>query len=152
DMRGLLRWILKYLSDHPGVVNELRRIRAAEGTAQKLAEACVLETLRLDQAESLNRYVANEFTFEGYRFPKGCCVLILLRETHRAGDNFHNPDDFLPQRFLDRQYSSDEFAPFGFDHRCIAAELVIRLSTLFVEELVDGYTWSISGDGPRQRG
>ena len=136
DMRGLFRWILKYLCDHPQFVDELRRIRAAEGTAQKLAEACVLETLRLDQAESLNRYVAEEFTFEGYRIPKGCCLLILLRESHRDGDNFHDPDCFLPERFLNRQYSADEFAPFGFDHRCIAAELVVRLGTMFVEELL----------------
>ena len=32
DMRGLFRWILKYLSDHPQVVDELHRIHAAEGS------------------------------------------------------------------------------------------------------------------------
>jgi cytochrome P450 len=152
DLVGLFRWILKYLSDHPRVVDELRRIRSVEGTAHNMAEACVLETLRLDQAEALNRYVTEEFTFEGYRIPRGCTVRILLRETHRDGDIFPDPDRFFPERFLNRKYSPDEYAPFGFDHRCIAAELVVTLSTLFVEELIDGFTWSVATDGPRHRG
>src|SRR5262249_62095523 len=87
-----------------------------------------------------------------FRIPKGCAVLILLRESHRDSNVFPDPDRFLPERFLNRQYSADEFAPFGFDLRCIAAELVIRLGTLFVVELVGGYTWLVASDGPRQRG
>jgi cytochrome P450 len=107
----------------------------------------------MDQAEVLNRAVAGEFTFDGYRIPKGSAVRILLREAHRDPAIFPDPDRFNPSRFLNRRYSADEYAPFGLgEHRCIVADLVVRLSTLFVEELIAGFTWSVLCDPPRQRG
>ena len=153
DIRGLLRWILKYLSESPPIVAELRTTRAIDGGVTRLAEACVLETLRMDQAEVLNRSVAEEFTFDGYRIPKGSAVRILLREAHRDPAIFPDPDRFNPSRFMNRRYSADEYAPFGLgEHRCIVADLVVRLSTLFVEELVAGFNWSVLCDRPRKRG
>lgn len=113
----------------------------------------MLETLRMDQAEAMNRYVREEFTFEGYRIPKGSAVRILLREAHRNPDIFPDPDCFKPQRFLDRDYSADEYAPFGFgEHRCIVSEFVITLSTLFVRVLVERFNWSTAGGGGRHHG
>jgi cytochrome P450 len=153
DVRSLLRWVLKYLSDHPAVVADLGvRSIAAEGS-ENLAEACVLETLRLDQAEAMNRAVREEFVFEGYRFPKGSAVRVLMRETHKDPEVFTEPEQFKPCRFVGKVYSPDAYAPFGVgEHRCIAGPMVVRLCTLFVEELVTGFTWSVVGDGPRFRG
>ena len=144
DVRDLLRWIVKYLGDHPLLVTEL----GAEGTDSacmtKLAEACVLETLRMDQAELLNRRAVEAFTFEGFRIPRGSWVAILLRESHRDWRAFPEPDSFRPHRFLERSYSGDEYAPFGIDeHQCVAASLVVRTATIFVEELTKGFSWSV---------
>jgi cytochrome P450 len=153
DIRGLLRWILKYLSDNAGVPAELRTLGKDADARQRLAEACVLETLRMDQAEGLNRRATREFTFEGYRIPEGSNVCTLLRETHRDPAVFDEPDRFDPHRFLGRRYSADEYAPFGIGaHRCIADALVTRLGTIFVEELVMGFEWSVAEDGPLHRG
>jgi cytochrome P450 len=66
---------------------------------------------------------------------------------------FDEPDRFDPHRFLGRRYSADEYAPFGIGaHRCIADALVTRLGTIFVEELVMGFEWSVAEDGPLHRG
>jgi cytochrome P450 len=153
DVRGLLRWVLKYLSDHPGVVENLRAPAVPAGEETSLAEACVLETLRLDQAEGLNRAVEEGFVFEGHWIPRGSMLRVLLRESHRDAGVFSDPDAFKPCRFARLKYGADAYAPFGIgEHRCIAAALVVRLGTLWVEELVGGFDWSVVGDGPRHRG
>ena len=153
DLRGLMQWILKYLTDHPSIVEELQEYHHAESCMPTLAEACVLETLRLDQAEVLNRSVNKEFVFEGHRIPAGCAVRILLRESHRDSNVFVNPDLFDPHRFIEKTYNSSQYAPFGIGgHRCIAAGLVVRIATIFVEELTSGFSWLKTNDGPRHRG
>ncbi|MFO1028338.1 MAG: cytochrome P450 [Acetobacteraceae bacterium] len=150
DLRGLLRWILKYLSDHPAVVTELRRLRDAGGGLQDYARACVQETLRLDQASGLLRNVVKDFTFEGYRFPAGSLVRVLTWESHRDATSFQNPDEYRPDRFVQPAHDPDNYAPFGIgEHRCIAAQMVVRLSTLFIEVLINNFTWRVVGDGPR---
>jgi cytochrome P450 len=151
DLRDLLRWIVKYLSDYPAPVAAMRADLAGPAGTLRLAEPFVLETLRLDQAEVLHRRAVQSFEFEGFRFPKECGVAILIRESHQNPVAFADPDAFRPERFLDRRPSRDDYAPFGIDeHQCIAGALVVRLCTLFVEELVRGYTWTVTGDGPRR--
>jgi cytochrome P450 len=153
DLRDLLRWMVKYLSDNQAVVAELRANLARPGTAPGLTEACVLETLRMDQAEVVNRKAVQSFEFDGYHIPKGSWVSILLREPHRDPANFVEPDRFKPQRFLERTYSADQYSPFGIDqHQCIGKFLVIRVGAIFVEELVGGYSWTVASDGPRHYG
>ena len=153
DVRDLLRWILKYLGDHPSLATELRSDGADPAYRTKLAEACVLETLRMDQAELLNRRAIEAFTFDGFYVPRDSWVAILLRESHRDPQAFAEPDAFRPHRFLERTYTADEYAPFGIDeHQCIAASLVVRTGTLFIEELMKGFSWSVCSDGPRMFG
>jgi cytochrome P450 len=153
DLRDLLRWVVKYLSDNLAVIAELRGNLARPGADPRLAEACVLETLRLDQAEVVNRKAMQSFEFDGYHIPKGSWVSILLRESHRDPANFAEPDRFRPQRFLETTYSADQYSPFGIDqHQCIGRFLVIRVGAIFVEELVGGFTWTVAGDGPRHYG
>jgi cytochrome P450 len=150
DVRDLFRWLLKYLGEHPALVSEL----GGDGAGRtKLAEACVLETLRMDQAELLNRRAVDAVTFEGFHVPRGSWVAVLLRESHRDPHAFPDPDAFRPARFVERSYSADEYAPFGIDeHQCVAASLVVRMATLFVEELTKEFTWSVCDDGPRRHG
>ena len=153
DLRDLLRWMLKYLSDNPAVVAEVRASLAQTGADPRLAEACVMETLRLDQAEVINRKATQSFEFDGYHIPKGSWVSILMREPHRDPANFAEPERFRPQRFLERSYSADQYAPFGIDeHQCIGRFLVTRVGAIFVEEFVGGYSWTVAGDGPRHYG
>jgi len=149
DLRDLLRWIVKYLSDDPSIIAELR----APNADPDLAQACVLETLRLDQAELLGRKALSTFTFDGFRFPRGSWVSILIRESHRDPSVFDDPDVFRPKRFLGRRYSTDHYAPFGIDeHQCLGASLVVRLSAIFVLELTRGFDWKVIADGARRHG
>jgi cytochrome P450 len=156
DIRSLLRWIVKHLSDHPGVVASLAAV-PADGTTSgdvraSLARACVMETLRLEQVDALNRTVAAEFMFDGHRFPTGAAVRVLLRESHRDPAVFEEPDQYRPCRFAATSPSSRDYAPFGLgEHRCVASEFVVDFATLCVEELTGGFTWSVANDGPSEK-
>jgi cytochrome P450 len=155
DVRSLMRWILKYLSDAPDVVTGLQRALAApvSDAACPFAESIVLETLRLDQAEALNRAVTADVDFDGYRIPKDSALRVLIRESHQDAATFSEPEQFRPCRFSGKSYPTQTYAPFGVGkHRCIASGLVVRLSQLFVEELASGYDWTVTGDGRRVRG
>lgn len=153
DMRGLFRWVLKYLGDNPDVVADLRAGRTPDGAVTPLAEACVLETLRLDQAEGLGRDVTDDFVFEGFLIPRGSALRVSLRESHRNAETFPSPDEYRPCRFATGRFSADDYAPFGIgEHRCIAATVVIKVSTWLVEEIVSRFDWRVAADGPRVRG
>ena len=150
DLRDLLRWVVKHLSDHPAVVAEVRAICARPGADRRLSEACVQETLRLEQAELLLRKATAPFMLDGYHVPEGSWVCALLRESHRDPAHFPEPERYRPERFLERTYTVNEYAPFGFgDHQCLGRTFNLRAGATFVEELATGYDWTVVGDGPR---
>ncbi len=153
DLRDLLRWVLKFLSDNSDVVARLRADSPKTSRKPSLAEACVMETLRLEQAEVINRQAIEAFKVDGYYIPKSSWVSILLRETHRDPEVFSQPDEFRPERFLDRDYKRNEFSPFGLDsHACIGSSIVYAVASAFIEELVGRFSWEVVADGPRHYG
>jgi cytochrome P450 len=139
DIRTLLRWIVKHLSDHP----------QADAS---LARACVLETLRLEQIDALNREAVTDLEFNGFRIPAGAAVRVLLRESQRDPAVFADPDAYRPCRFAAGPPSTRDYAPFGLgEHRCVAADFVVDFAAMFVEELLNGFTWVVASDGPSAR-
>jgi cytochrome P450 len=153
DLRDLLRWTVKYLSDHTTVVEDLRDDVHKGDFTKSLAKACVMETLRLDQAETINRTTTSSIHFEGYRIPKNSRVSVLIRESHRDPAVFDRADSFCPHRFIERSFSRNEYSPFGVDaHKCIAEFFVLRFGAVFVEVLANEYRWQVIDDGPRHYG
>jgi cytochrome P450 len=153
DLRGLLHWLTKYLSDHSAIVAAIREEKRESPGSFSLATATVLETLRLNQSEAVVRKVTESFRYDVWGIPKGSYVRACMREGHRDPAVFAGPDRFDPHRFAARQYGPDEYSPFGFDHhRCIAGDLVVRLAAILVEELVDGFSWQVLSDGAPRRG
>jgi cytochrome P450 len=153
DLRGLFRWIVKYLSDAPSVVAALRAEAASPKAQDGLAAATVMEVLRLDQSEAVVRRAVADIEFDGVTIPKGSFVRACTREAHRASSSYADSDRFEPARFVGRDYGPDEYSPFGLDHHtCLAAEIVLRLGALFIATLAREFDWQVSADGPRHRG
>lgn len=151
DLASLLRWLLYYLAHHPDLPARLRG--SAPPSRAALARACVQETLRLDQAEAVMRKAVADVRFAGWTIPKGWGVRICLREPHRDPAAFARPDAYEPDRFLTRPPSGAVYAPFGMGaHACIAAELVVALGGLLIEELATGFDLAIATDGHRVLG
>ncbi|EGP83952.1 putative P450 monooxygenase [Zymoseptoria tritici IPO323] len=98
-------------------------------------------------------------TIDGHYVPGGTTVSVAPWAASRSPDNFHEPDNFRPERWLQAldQYQSKEFAndrlgasrPFGYGpKRCIGEDLsylearliISHLLFTFDMELVDGHS------------
>lgn len=116
-------------------------------------ETAVLESLRLEQVEYLNRTVTSDIWYQHYLIPKNTHLRVCLWEGHKDPKVFPDPLKFDPERFVRRTFTIEEYAPFGLDkRRCIASDLVVTLSTMFVETLLEKFVVTLASDGPPEFG
>ena len=155
DTYSLFRWLTKYAADQPEL---LERIAQENSTLSRkggrsLAEAFVLETLRMDQSERLVRKAQRDFVFDGHFIPKHAHVRVCMWEAHKSPAAFPDPFCFDPGRFLGTTPGSDQFSPFGLDsHQCPFGDMAIRTSMIFLRVLARGYVPVTLDDGPPVKG
>ena len=110
-------------------------------------KATVQETLRIHPilTETLRKLKAPMQLGE-YKLPTGMAVAPATVLAHHNATTYAEPEEFRPERFIDRSYSAFEYMPFGGGHRrCIGAafasyEMAIVLGTIlkrFQLELID---------------
>jgi cytochrome P450 len=152
DLYSLWHWVLFLLATHPEVPSAFAS--QPDATARRLyAEAIVLETLRMEQSELLYRRVIGDIVFDGFLLPAGTNLRVCLWEGHKDAAAFPDPFMFDPSRFVGRTHGRETFAPFGFgQHHCVGANLVVGLSTIFVQLLLEQYRLEATGAGPAHRG
>ncbi len=152
DVSGLLGWVLKLLSDHPGWADRLRRDAADPGDRQviqgpSLAARIVSETLRLQQSEFVMREIVRPFGHQGLRFPRGWLLRVCVQESHRNPDVYDRPEEFDPDRFLGPPPARDRYAPFGLDrHACVGEYLARAMAEAFADTLAT-FDWEVTSDG-----
>ena len=154
DMYSLLRWLTKFASANLHLLARITAENPPVSAGQiSLAEAFVLETLRLVQSERLMRVVNRDLIFEGYLIPRFSSVRLCMWESHKAAETFAEPFTFKPDRFLSGYVTPDQYSPFGMDHHiCPLAKINIQLSVLFVQILAAQYSPEGFGDGEALRG
>ncbi len=150
DMAAFFRWLTWFASRNP---DWMERIALADDGATEVAEAFVMEALRMEQSERLVRRVKRDFVFDGFLFPRGTNLRLCIWESHKSDDLFEAPFTFDPGRFLSARPGSDRFAPFGLDrHQCPFGSYSIQLGARFLSELARHYRVAARGDGPAVRG
>lgn len=154
DLYSLWHWLLRYIGGDRCVAERiLSALVANPEQAERQIRAIILETLRLNQSEVLYRQAASDISFDGFLIPKDQVVRICVWEAHKDEKSFPQPFAFSPDRFLERDFDIDQFAPFGMDkHRCIGADVTLELSALFLAELLKNFTCELVSDGPPQMG
>jgi cytochrome P450 len=151
DLYGLWRWILKYLVSNPKIIERVKNT-TGEG-CRDLCQAIVLETLRLEQSELLYRATTSDISYQSYLIPKDTILRVCLWEGHKDPKVFPDPFRFCPDRFIGRNYTIEEYAPFGLDkRRCIAGDLVTALSSIFIEILLKRFVVTLALNGPPKYG
>ena len=84
DTRSLFRWVAKYASEHPDLLQKIKEEDQLALTAMPLSKAFVLETLRMDQSELLVRHVQRDIVFDGLLIPRYSTVRLCLWESHNC--------------------------------------------------------------------
>ena len=127
-----LAWALYEVGRHPAVMEALRRdLETLDSpNPESLAKLPYLsavcnETLRLHTLlPEVARLCSAPVEVLGRTFQPGDAVAVSVMAIHHAPELYPEPDQFNPQRFIDRSYSAFEFLPFGGGHRrCLGAGL-----------------------------
>lgn len=149
-----LTWAIYHLHRHPQVLQRLReeldqrdaRTPESLATAPYL-KAVIQETLRVHPivTETL-RKLKEPMELGEYCLPAGMGLAIATVLAHYQEATWEDPEQFRPERFLDRDYSPFVYMPYGGGHRrCLGAsfanyEMAMVLGTLlqrYEMELID---------------
>ncbi|MEB3160831.1 MAG: cytochrome P450, partial [Synechocystis sp.] len=144
-----LTWALYLIHQQPKVYQTLMEELGTLGTnpdpmtVGKLPylTAVCNETLRLYPVGMLAfaRQAKTATTIGDYTIEAGTPVIASIYLAHRDPDIYPDPEQFRPERFLDRQFSAFEFIPFGFgSRRCIGSafaqmEMKLVLATILTQ-------------------
>jgi cytochrome P450 family 110 len=75
----------------------------------------------------------------------GCCIYLL----HRRPDLYPEPDQFRPERFLERQYSPYEYMPFGGgNRRCLGKAFALFEMKLVLTSILTQWKLELQSNHP----
>ena len=162
----VLTWSLYWIHKRPDVkqklVSELNALPKG-ADAMKIAglpylTAVASEVLRLYPiAPIVSPRIATEpVTINGYTFPPKTFLSPCIYSVHHREDIYPDAKQFRPERFLERQFSSSEFIPFGGgNRRCIGYALAKLEINLVLAIILQNRTLKLANDQPvtpRRRG
>jgi cytochrome P450 len=145
-----LAWALEQIVPRPDVAGYITHElhRTTGGTPPRAEHLPRLEYLDAAVRESLRvrtilpfvvRLTKRAFAAGGREYPPGVVLCPCSHLVHRRADLYPRPDEFRPERFLERKYAGHEWFPFGGGNRtCLGMafalyEMKAVLATLFSE-------------------
>ncbi|MEO0375629.1 MAG: cytochrome P450, partial [Cyanobacteria bacterium P01_A01_bin.17] len=161
-----IAWALYWIHRTPTVLENLQSELKKNGdnltpialTQLPYLMAVCNETLRISSVAFLSfpREVAAPMTLMGHHLEPGTRVYACIYLTHRRPDLYPEPEQFRPERFLDRKYSMSEFLPFGGGvRRCIGDVLAQFEMQLIVAQILSHYRLTLASqtpETPKRRG
>ncbi|KAL9230071.1 hypothetical protein vseg_005463 [Gypsophila vaccaria] len=149
---------VKYLHDHPHVLQELRKehfaIRARKKAddpitwedykSMKFTRAVIIETSRLATiVNGVLRKTTQDMQINGFVIPKGWRIYVYTREVNYDPYLYPDPLTFNPWRWLEKGLESQHyFLIFGGGTRqCPGKELGIAEISIFLHYFVTRYRW-----------
>jgi cytochrome P450 family 135 len=132
-----LAWAIERLVRNPGVLAKLRASVAA-GEEDYLG-ATVKETLRSRPViVDVARKLTAPATIAGYDLPAGTFVLPAIAALHHREEDFPEPAEFRPERFLEAKTDNYAWIPFGGGvRRCIGAAFAEYEMRTILREFVE---------------
>jgi cytochrome P450 family 110 len=154
-----LTWALYWVHRLPTVRNrllaELKSV-PREASPSAIAQlpylsAVCYEVLRMYPVTPITfpRIVQNRFDVLNYRFGADTVVVPCIYLAHHRADVYPEPDQFKPERFLERQFSPYEYLPFGgSNRRCIGMAFALFEMKLALAEILSRYQLQLERDRP----
>lgn len=118
-------WIHKFPQVRERLLDEFRPLNPKDHVALSrlpYLNAVCCETLRIHPVGMLTfpRVTTATVDVTGYSLKPGTVVVGSIYLTHRRKEIYPDPEQFRPERFLERRFSSYEYVPFGGGaRRCI---------------------------------
>lgn len=154
-----LAWGLYWIHRQPQVkaklLDELHRLDTAYDpiavSQLPYLTAVCQETLRRTPVAMLTfpRRALEPVEMMGYSFEAETLFMGCMYLTHQREDLYPNPQEFRPERFLERKYSPYEFIPFGNGvRRCMGEALAIYELKLALATIVLNYQLELADQQP----
>ncbi|XP_047049438.1 cytochrome P450 81Q32-like [Lolium rigidum] len=154
-------WAMAQLLTHPEAMRKARaEIDAIVGTGRLVEESditnlpylqCVVkETLRLRPVGPVipAHEAMEDCTVGGFRVRRGTMILVNAWAIHRDANIWDAPEEFRPERFMDRDTVTAPMLPFGLGRRrCPGEGLAMRLVPLTLAALLQCFEWDIGEGG-----
>ncbi|KAJ3391003.1 hypothetical protein HDU84_006675 [Entophlyctis sp. JEL0112] len=109
----------------------------------KYLDCVIKESQRFHTVVPTNaRLVVNDVEFDGYTIPAGSIAVFSVRRIHRDPSLWENPDEFIPERWLDpTKIVPNAYLPFGEGpHNCIGQKLALIEMKVIVATLLNTFT------------
>ena len=150
-----LAWVLYDLGTHPHILEKLRLELDTLGpdpdprqvTKLPYLSAVCNETLRLHTLlPEIGREIAEPLHLFGRTLSVGDAVAVSIMSIHHDPEIYPEPDQYIPDRFLNRTYSPFEFLPFGGGHRrCLGSGLSDYEMRISLAEIVTCWHFEAAG-------
>ncbi|NEO87513.1 MAG: cytochrome P450 [Spirulina sp. SIO3F2] len=140
-----LAWAMYWVLSHPAVYQQLRADPSPSNAQDYLTAVCN-ETLRLYPIALIAqpRIAKTDYDLSDYHCPAGTVLVPCIYLAHRRPEVFPEPLRFMPERFLNRQFSPAEFFPFGGGHRgCIGMAFSLFEMRLILQTLLNQGDWEL---------
>ncbi len=144
-----LAWAIHDVYRNPDVLRRLRDELEGLGHDPDLEAVAKLPYLGAVCDESLRlrpiitdvlRTLVVPFEYGGHHLPAGVSVAVAIEAIHSDPTIYPEPDQFRPQRFLERRFSPFEFLPFGGGHRrCLGAAFSNFEARIVLATLISNY-------------
>jgi unspecific monooxygenase len=111
------------------------------------------ETLRLYPVAmlALNRLVKSPLEVMGCQLEPGTLVIPCIYLTHHREDLYPDSKQFKPERFLERQFTTSEFLPFGGgNRRCIGMAFALFEMKLVLATVLSQWQMEVADSEPVQ--
>lgn len=141
-----LAWALYELARHPDILQKLRAELAAAGPeidpgsilGFPYLDAVCKETIRFHPIlAECARVPMQPMRISGHDIKPGQALVVSIVGIHHNPDLYPEPDKFIPERFIEREYDAFEFLPFGGGHRrCLGAGLAQYTMRIALAEIV----------------
>ncbi len=156
-----IAWALYWVHRSPNVHSEMLQQLDSLGEAPSAMEivrlpyltAVCYEALRIYPVAYLTapRAVKEPVELMGYQLQPGTRVYGCIYLTHHRQDLYPEPEQFKPERFLQRQFSPYEFLPFGGGiRRCIGEALALFEMKLVLATIMSRYQLTLAQQEPER--
>jgi cytochrome P450 family 110 len=153
-----IAWALYWIHHQPEVyekvMQELQGVETSDPvkmTQLPYLTAVCQETLRIYPVVlfTFPRITLCSVNLRGYHVESGTYLIPCIYLTHRREDLYPQPDQFQPERFIDRKYSSNEFWPFGAGSRqCLGQVFALFEMKLILATILLNYKLKLEEEAP----